>query len=1033
MSIGSALKLITDRFNRTLHSSKFTIYRQQQQQQQQQPYLSSNNNNKQQIRMDHNLTSKQIRSIFIDYFKDKHDHLYVPSSSTIPVDDNTLLFTNAGMNQYKDIFLGRVDPGSAKATWKRTVNSQKCVRAGGKHNDLDDVGKDVYHHTFFEMLGNWSFGDYFKREAIEMGWDLLTNVYKIPRERLYVTYFGGDSKSGLDADLETKQIWLDIGIPESRVLPFDMRDNFWEMGETGPCGPCSEIHFDRIGDRDAAPLVNMDDPDVLEIWNLVFIQFDRQSDNSLKLLPKKHVDTGMGFERLTSVIQGKRSNYDTDLFQPIFHEISQKCSIAPYSGLVGEADINGIDMAYRVVADHIRTLTITLSDGGRPDQSGQGYVLKRLLRRAVRYATEKLNASPGVLGSLVHSVVAMLGDVFPEVTKCPDDLQRLIDKEERQFLLTLKRGVKVFSQKADSLIKSGSTSVPGDLAWQMYDTYGFPLDLTRLMAEEKKLCIDQVGYESAKLKAQAIARGETNVEEVRIDLDVHSIDSLKNNSVPLTDDVYKYSYETDNEDYRLAGCEGTVLAILLLDKQFVGSAANQAVGLVLDKTCFYAENGGQLCDTGFISKGEEVEVVIDRVQVKGGYVIHVGQLEGTISVGDTVTLDVNEERRRGLMNNHTGTHVLNFGLRSVLGNADQRGSLVAPDRLRFDFTADQPMTTDQVKSTEGVCQTLIRSEFPVYTQEIELARAKEVKGLRAMFEEGYPEMVRMVTIGIPIDTIMQDPSGPTALQYSVELCGGTHLRNSKHILELAIMSQEPNAAGVRRIEAVTGREAVLVRQNAVSLGKRITQGIKDIEDAVSNNLLTLKRALTKLSELKEGADGKGGIKREFVPIWFKDELREKLDSVKDKFEKTEREQYNALKKIALQHTQEIIDTAQKDNKFLVFIVKAGAMMKALEESMKKFKADFPQTPVLLLSSGLEDGQNKIICYVHVPKSVVQLKEGSMKASEWVHRVMPVINGKGGGRDMVAQGTGTKVEAMDEAIQVATIFAKEALTVGKKSS
>ena len=1017
MSIASACKLI----NKTLYYSKFAISKQQQ-------HLSDH---KLQVRMDSTLTSKQIRSIFIDYFKEKHDHLFVPSSSTIPVDDNTLLFTNAGMNQYKDIFLGTVDPASEKATWKRAVNSQKCVRAGGKHNDLDDVGKDVYHHTFFEMLGNWSFGDYFKRGAIEMAWDLLTNVYKIPKERLYVTYFGGAAQVGLEADLETKQIWVDMGIPEARVLPFDMRDNFWEMGDTGPCGPCSEIHFDRIGGRDASALVNMDNPDVLEIWNLVFIQFDRQPDGSLKLLPKKHVDTGMGFERLTSVIQGKRSNYDTDLFQPIFDEISQKCSITPYGGRVGEADTSGVDMAYRVVADHIRTLIITLSDGGRPDQSGQGYVLKRILRRAVRYATEKLNANPGMLSSLVPSVVAMLGDIFPEITKCPGEIQKLIDKEERQFLLTLKRGVRLFGLQADSLIQSGSTSVPGDLAWKLYDTYGFPLDLTKLMAEERKLGVDVKGYESAKLKAQAIARGETNVEEARIDLDVHTLDSLRQSSIPLTDDSYKYSYAADEEgDYKLTECEATVLAILQLDKQLVASATDQAVGLVLDRTCFYAENGGQLCDIGFISKGEAVEVVVDRVQIKGGYVIHVGQLDGTISVGERCSLDINEERRRGLMNNHTGTHILNFGLRAVLGKADQMGSLVAPDRLRFDFTADQPMTMGQVRSTEEACQALIQSEFPVYTKEIELARAKEVKGLRAMFEEGYPEVVRMVTIGIPIDSVMQDPSGPGALQYSVELCGGTHLRNSKHVVQLAIMSQEPNAAGVRRIEAVTGREAVVVHQNALSLGKRIGEGIRAIEEAVSDGTLTLKRALTKLSELKEGADGKGGVKRELIPVWFKDEMREKLDTVKLRFEKKERENYNVVKNQALQDTQLIINTVPADSKFLVYVVKADAMMKALEESMKKFKTEFPQIPVFLLSTGQEDGKDKIICHAHVPQSVVQLKQGSMKASEWIKKVMQVVDGRGGGRDMVAQGTGTKVEAIDKAIQMATSFANEALTGGK---
>lgn len=353
--------------------------------------------------------------MFLDYFIKKRDHQYVHSSSTIPLDDPTLLFANAGMCQFKPVFVGTIDPNSDMAKLKRAVNSQKCIRAGGKHNDLDDVGKDVYHHTFFEMLGNWSFGDYFKREICTWSWELLTKVYGIPTERLYVTYFGGDNESGLEPDLEARDIWLELGVGETRILPGDMKDNFWEMGDQGPCGPCSEIHYDRIGNRDAAHLVNMDDPDVLEIWNLVFMQFNRESDRSLRPLPNKHIDCGMGFERLVSVIQNKRSNYDTDLFGPLFAAISNGTGVRPYSGLVGEDDSEGIDMAYRVLADHARTLTIALSDGGRPDNVGRGYVLRRILRRAVRYASEKLHAKPGFFASLVTTVVELLGDTFPEV------------------------------------------------------------------------------------------------------------------------------------------------------------------------------------------------------------------------------------------------------------------------------------------------------------------------------------------------------------------------------------------------------------------------------------------------------------------------------------------------------------------------------------------------------------------------------------------------------------------------------------------
>lgn len=374
--------------------------------------------------MEGSLTNKELRQQFLDFFYSKQ-HEYRHSSSTIPHDDPTLLFANAGMNQFKPIFLGTVDPKTPMAKWKRAVNSQKCIRAGGKHNDLDDVGKDTYHHTFFEMLGSWSFGDYFKEEAIDWAWELLTEVYKIPGDRLYATYFEGDEKQGLECDTDSKNFWLKY-LPADRVLPGNAKDNFWEMGETGPCGPCSELHYDRIGGRNAASLVNMDDPDVLEIWNLVFMQFNREADKSLKPLPACHVDTGMGLERLVSVIQDKRSNYDTDMFMPIFKKIQEKTGAREYQGKLGDEDEGGVDMAYRVLADHARTLTIAISDGGRPDNMGRGYVLRRILRRAVRYS-QKLGAKPGDFASLVDVVGEILGEAFPEILKDPETVKEVIN------------------------------------------------------------------------------------------------------------------------------------------------------------------------------------------------------------------------------------------------------------------------------------------------------------------------------------------------------------------------------------------------------------------------------------------------------------------------------------------------------------------------------------------------------------------------------------------------------------------------------
>uniref|UniRef100_A0A672HYZ9 alanine--tRNA ligase n=1 Tax=Salarias fasciatus TaxID=181472 RepID=A0A672HYZ9_SALFA len=400
--------------------------------------------------MDSSLSAAQIRQKFIDFFR-RYEHQYVHSSSTIPLDDPTLLFANAGMNQFKPIFLNTIDPSHPMAKLHRAANTQKCIRAGGKHNDLDDVGKDVYHHTFFEMLGSWSFGDYFKQLACKMALELLTEEFGIPIERLYVTYFGGSEEAGLEPDLECKQIWIDLGVEEARILPGSMKDNFWEMGDTGPCGPCSEIHFDRIGGRDASHLVNMDDPNVLEIWNLVFIQFNRESETELKPLPKKSIDTGMGLERLVSVLQNKMSNYDTDLFIPYFDAIQKGTGARPYTGKVGSEDVDGIDMAYRVLADHARTITIALSDGGRPDNTGRGYVLRRILRRAVRYSHEKLGAQKGFFASLVDVVVDSLGDAFPELKKDPDMVKDIINDEEAQFLKTLSRGRRILDRKIISL------------------------------------------------------------------------------------------------------------------------------------------------------------------------------------------------------------------------------------------------------------------------------------------------------------------------------------------------------------------------------------------------------------------------------------------------------------------------------------------------------------------------------------------------------------------------------------------------------
>ncbi|KAK5867848.1 hypothetical protein PBY51_012306 [Eleginops maclovinus] len=553
--------------------------------------------------MDSSLSAAQIREKFIDFFRG-YEHTYVHSSSTIPLDDPTLLFANAGMNQFKPIFLNTIDPSHPMAKLRRAANTQKCIRAGGKHNDLDDVGKDVYHHTFFEMLGSWSFGDYFKHLACKMALELLTKEFGIPIERLYVTYFGGDAAAGLEPDLECKQIWIDLGMEEARILPGSMKDNFWEMGDTGPCGPCSEMHYDRIGGRDASHLVNMDDPNVLEIWNLVFIQFNRESETELKPLPKKSIDTGMGLERLVSVLQNKMSNYDTDLFIPYFEAIQKGTGARPYTGKVGAEDTDGIDMAYRVLADHARTITIALSDGGRPDNTGRGYVLRRILRRAVRYSHEKLGAEKGFFASLVDVVVDSLGNAFPELKKDPEMVKDIINEEEVQFLKTLSRGRRILDRKIMSL--GESKTIPGDTAWLLYDTYGFPLDLTSLIAEEKGMAVDTASFEEEKKAAQLKSQGKGAGDVDHMMLDIYAIEELRNKNIPATDDSSKYKYTSEEDgNYNFEQASATVMA-LRCDRAFCDEVTTgQECGVLLDSTSFYAEQGGQTFDEGYMIREDD--------------------------------------------------------------------------------------------------------------------------------------------------------------------------------------------------------------------------------------------------------------------------------------------------------------------------------------------------------------------------------------------------------------------------------------------
>ncbi|CAG9784477.1 unnamed protein product [Diatraea saccharalis] len=966
--------------------------------------------------MDTTMTASEVRKTYIDFFIEK-GHKYVHSSSTIPLDDPTLLFANAGMNQFKPIFLGSVDPNSDMAQYVRVVNTQKCIRAGGKHNDLDDVGKDVYHHTFFEMMGNWSFGDYFKREVCTWAWELLTQVYKLPGERLYVTYFGGDSASGLEPDLECKNIWLNLGLPESHILPGSMKDNFWEMGETGPCGPCSELHYDRIGDREAAHLVNMDDPDVLEIWNLVFIQFNRESDGSLKLLPKKHIDCGLGLERLVSVIQNKRANYDTDLFLPIFKAIEIGTGARPYSGKVGVEDIDGIDMAYRVLADHARTLTIALSDGGYPDNTGRGYVLRRILRRAVRYACEKLNAKPGFFSSLVYTVVELLGDVFPEIKKDPQSIIQLINEEEIQFLKTLSRGRNLLNRTIERL--GDSKIIPGDVAWRLYDTYGFPIDLTILMCEEKNLSIDMETYEKARKESLLASQGKTAGQDDLLALDIHAISYLQDSGIPVTDDSPKYNYKasTQNKEvvYDFEPCTGKIVAIRK-NKEFVNEVkSGEECGIILDRTNFYAEQGGQIYDEGYMVKvnDETTELSVKNVQVKGGYVLHIGIVEGSFKTGDVLTLHIDTERRRLVMNNHTGTHILNNVLRKVLGNdSDQRGSLVMPDRLRFDFTNKGPMTIKQIKDAEDQIRSIIKDNKPVYAKHTKLSNAKKIHGLRAMFDEHYPDPVRVVSVGIPVEELEKNPEGPAGFETSVEFCGGSHLHQTGHIGEYVIVNEEGIAKGIRRIVALTGPDA-LKALNKLSILENEVNDLSNFVRTQGDNL-NQKEITKKIVELTND------ISQAQISYWKKDELRTMLKNLKKELDDKERSLKAATINLVTEKAKQLC-LEQKSSEVIVAELQAYGNTKALDSALKQVKVLCPNSAAIFFS--VDNDTNKIFCLAAVPKNLV---EKGLLASEWVQSVVSIIGGKGGGKAESAQASGSNPGNIKEAMKIAEEFAKSKL-------
>ncbi|KAM3930663.1 LOW QUALITY PROTEIN: alanine--tRNA ligase, mitochondrial [Leptodactylus fuscus] len=951
-------------------------------------------------------SSAAIRSTFLSYFEVRHGHRHVPSSSVRPRGDPSLLFVNAGMNQFKPIFLGTADPRSELVQYRRVVNSQKCVRAGGKHNDLEDVGRDVYHHTFFEMLGNWSFGDYFKDEACRMAWELLTVGYMIPPDRLYVTYFQGEPELGLAADEETREIWLSLGVPPSRILPFGLKENFWEMGDTGPCGPCTEIHYDHVGGRNAAALVNRDSPEVVEIWNLVFMQYNREADGRLRPLPRHHVDTGMGLERLVTVLQGKRSNYATDLFTPILRAIERGSQAPPYQGRLGTEDAHHVDMAYRVVADHIRTLAVCIADGVYPGPSGAELILRRILRRAIRFSSEVLHAPPGLLSSLVPTVVEILGEAYPELQREKSQIMRILNDNEEAFLISLQRGRHII----DRTIQQGGTSkvFPVGVAWSLYRNLGFPLDLIGLMLEERGLsldmaALDQLAVEEAEMKVRNQQADET---PTRLQLDVHSLAELQRRRVSSTNDSPKYNYSLGADGrYVFGPCQATVL-MLYKDQSLLSEVdRGQRCGVILDQTCYYAEQGGQSCDLGyFIREGEQdILFPVESVHVAGGYVVHEVTAAEPLRVGDCLVLFLDEGQRLACMVKHSATHLLNFALRQVLGEKTaQRGSHVTAERLRFDVSVTGAVSGRQLQEVEKLLQDLIAQDLEIDTAHIPLSDAKCIQGLRTV-DEVYPDPVRVVSVGVPVEKLM-NRSCWDGLQTSVELCCGTHLLRTGAIEDLVIVSEKPLVKGIVRLIAVTGEEAKKARETGQVLCREV--------EAISERMRTRPNTLSDAQQLsKEIGVLSDSVDNASMPQWQRKELQATLKSL-------QKSANTALRKVeerqAMEKVESLVENYSPHQPFIVDSVCVESLP-VLVKLVNQVCARRPGSAVMLLS---KQSSGKVLCACHVPKG----SGSGLSAADWAVAVCSAMKGKAGGSTIVANGSGTS-ETLNDVLQNAVNYAQ----------
>ena len=864
------------------------------------------------------LTAKEIRESFKAYFASK-GHTIVPSAPMVLKGDPTLMFTNAGMNQWKDIILGTCEPEP-----RRRADSQKCLRVSGKHNDLEEVGHDTYHHTMFEMLGNWSFGDYFKEGAIDMAWEYLVNVLHLDPADLYVTVFEGSAEEKLERDNEAAGYWLKH-VPSDHIISGNKHDNFWEMGDTGPCGPCSEIHLDSRSPEEKAKvpgreLVNKDDPQVIEIWNLVFMQYNRKADGSLEKLSMNVIDTGMGFERLVRALQGKHSNYDTDVFQPIIRVISNMCGKE-----YGKEE--NVDVAMRVIADHLRAVAFSIADGQLPSNAKAGYVIRRILRRAVRYGYTFLDFKEAFIYKLLPVLIETMGDAYPELEAQKTLIERVIQEEENSFLRTLETGIRLLEKKMEETKNSGSKTLSGVDAFILYDTYGFPLDLTELILRENGM--------------------EANIEEFNVEMQKQKERARHAAAVETGDWITIKEGETEFVGYDFFECDAEILRYRQIKQK-----NKTQYQVVLDKSPFYAEMGGQVGDSGWLINGNEKITVIDTKRENNLPIHIIEKLPQDITADFTAKIDA--KKRIQSECNHSATHLLHESLREVLGShVEQKGSYVSPDVLRFDFSHFQKVTDEEIRKVEQLVSEKIRAD---YKQEehrnMPIDEAKKL-GAMALFGEKYGDKVRVVKYG-----------------NSIELCGGTHIPSTGMIGSLRIISESSVAAGVRRIEAVTAEKA----ENYTFMLQDTLKELRALFNNVPNLAQTIRKSIEENAELKKQVS---------------EYIKEKVQTLK----------------------KELIAKAVVRNGVKLIVFKGEASVDAIKDLAFQIKGEAQSEEKVFFVAGIKDGAK---CALMVSISDSLVKEG-LNAGKLVKDASKLIQGGGGGQPHFATAGGKNADGIDAAV------------------